>query len=62
VVETLRAMLRRQGKGEHAEGGAGHSPRVHSKVGFLLLAHCRRQWSKLYIHKKYLDLWKKFWP
>ena len=26
VVETLRAMLRRQGKGEHAAGGAGHSP------------------------------------
>ena len=35
VVETLRAMLRRQGKGEHAEGGAGHSPRVHSQVGAL---------------------------
>jgi len=26
VVETLRVMLRRQGKGEHAEGGADHSP------------------------------------
>jgi len=26
VVEIFRAMLRRQGKGEHAAGGAGHSP------------------------------------
>ena len=27
VVETLRAKLRRQGKGEYDEGGAGHFPR-----------------------------------
>jgi len=44
VVETLRAMLRRQGKGEHAPGGAGHSlsgtkkPSEVSFKGFLSIA------------------------